>query len=102
MKGMNSNIKWLPLVAALVIAGAILIATPLEASEKWPGVDEVVVEKIAAEHGREASSPLIDTDQGDLLLFLFLLAGAIAGFVAGYYWHTLMTVRITTTGNEKG
>lgn len=58
------------------------------AAEKWQGVDEAVVEKIAKEHGREAR-PLINTDQGDLLLFLFLVAGAIGGFAAGYSWRML-------------
>lgn len=57
----------------------------------WTGVDEAVVEKIAGEHGREARPPLINTDQGDLLLFVFLLAGAIGGFVAGYSWRKLVS-----------
>ncbi len=56
----------------------------------WPGVDESVVEKYAKEHGREARKPLINTDQGDLLLFVFLIAGAAGGFVAGYTWRMLM------------
>jgi hypothetical protein len=60
------------------------------ASEKWQGVDESVVEKVAREHGREAKTPLINTDQGDLLLFVFLLAGVVGGFTAGYYWRVLM------------
>lgn len=59
-------------------------------SEKWPGVDESVVEKYAKEHGREAREPFINTDQGDLLLFVFLLAGTIGGFAAGYYWKELL------------
>lgn len=59
------------------------------AGQKWTGVDESVVEKFAKEQGREARSPLINTDQGDLLLFVFLLAGSAGGFLAGYYWKTL-------------
>lgn len=59
------------------------------ATDKWAGVDEAVVVKVAKEHGREAVTPLINTDQGDLLLFVFLTAGALGGFVAGYYWRTL-------------
>ena len=55
----------------------------------WGGVDESVVEKYAEEHGREAHEPLINTDQGDLLLFVFLLAGTVGGFAAGYYWREL-------------
>ncbi|MCI4626968.1 MAG: hypothetical protein L3V56_13565 [Candidatus Magnetoovum sp. WYHC-5] len=61
-----------------------------EESQKWTGVDESVVEKVAMEHGRQAREPFINTDQGDLLLFVFLLAGAIGGFVAGYSWRKLI------------
>jgi hypothetical protein len=60
------------------------------AANSWSGVDESVVEKIAGEHGRHAVAPLINTDKGDLLLFVFLLAGTIGGFAAGYYWRILM------------
>jgi cobalt/nickel transport protein len=56
---------------------------------KWVGVDEAVIEKLAKEHGREAAKPLIDIEQGDLMLFCFLVAGVIGGFTAGYYWRTL-------------
>lgn len=59
-------------------------------SADWAGVDETVVEKYAEEHGRAAREPFINTDQGDLLLFVFLLAGAIGGFAAGYYWRKIL------------
>lgn len=59
------------------------------APKSWEGVDEAVVEKIAKEHGREASAPIIDPGSGDLLLFGFLLAGTVGGFIAGYYWRQL-------------
>jgi cobalt/nickel transport protein len=59
------------------------------APKPWTGVDEAVVQKIAREHGREAKKPLIDPGGGDLLLFLFLAAGMIGGFAAGYYWRRL-------------
>jgi cobalt/nickel transport protein len=60
------------------------------APRPWTGVDEAVVEKIAREHGREKKEPLINTDKGDLLLFVFLLAGAVGGFAAGYCWRALV------------
>lgn len=60
---------------------------------KWQGVDEAVIEKVAKEHGRPPAEPLINTDQGDLLLFLFLLAGATGGFIAGYTWRKLIEKR---------
>jgi len=82
-------------LAATVIFLVILfmlsnLSIAIADQEKWTGVDESVVQKIAKEHGREAHTPLINTDQGDLLLFVFLLAGTIGGFTAGYYWRILM------------
>ena len=71
------------------------------ASEKWSGVDESVIEKVAKEHDREAREPLINTDQGDLLLFVFLLAGAVGGFIGGYYWRALVGKRGGDTNSEK-
>lgn len=74
------------LAMSLLLSPAILSAEE-EQQPKWPGVDETVVEKYARDLGREARAPFIDTDQGDLLLFLFALAGGIGGFVMGYSWH---------------
>lgn len=68
----------------------------------WPGVDETVVEKFAGEHGREAREPLINTDQGDLLLFAFLIAGVIGGFTAGYYWRMLLEGKAAGRDGGKG
>ena len=64
-----------------------------EPPPKWPGVDETVVEKYAEEAGHPSRAPFINTDQGDLLLFCFLVAGAIGGFVAGYSYRSLSTVK---------
>lgn len=72
-----------------------------EKSDKWQGIDESIVEKVAKEHGREAREPLINTDQGDLLLFVFLLAGAVGGFVAGYYWRILMVEKSSKVNREE-
>jgi len=66
------------------------------APKSWTGVDEAVVEKVAKEHGREAKTPLIDTDKGDLLLFIFLLAGSIGGFAGGYCWRMLVSEKKET------
>jgi cobalt/nickel transport protein len=62
----------------------------LSAEEKWKGIDETVVGRIAREHGREVSKSLIDTGEGDLQLFVFLAAGVVGGFVAGYCWRMLL------------
>lgn len=87
--------RWL----SILLAWALLApAAWAEERPKWPGVDEVVVEKYARELGREAREPYLNTDQGDLLLFLFALAGAAGGFVIGYYWHKLFVAG--KTGQE--
>lgn len=57
----------------------------LAASESvWPGIDESVVKKFAEQAGRPPREPYINTAQGDLQLFFFLLAGTVGGFIAGY------------------
>lgn len=85
---------------SLTICLIIFNTATVMASDKWGGVDESVVEKYAEEHGRAARDPLINTDQGDLLLFVFLVAGAIGGFAAGYYWRMLMENRTRIPGNR--
>ncbi len=77
----------------LLLLAHCLPLNAFASEEKWPGVDKAVVENIAKEHGREINKPLINTDQGDLLLFVFLLAGAAGGFTAGYYWRILLEKR---------
>ncbi len=85
------KMKVLKVTKAVVVFLSIFFIScfSLANAAEWPGVDETVVEKYAEEHGRAARAPLINTDQGDLLLFVFLLAGAIGGFVGGYYWRKL-------------
>lgn len=70
------------------------------AGEKWPGVDEAVVNRIAREHGREERPSLIPAAEGDLQLFMFLLAGTAGGFVAGYYWRVLLEGKQKRTGEK--
>jgi hypothetical protein len=90
MKVQNSKPKVLSFgVVLLLLTAYCMLPTATSATEKWPGVDESVVEKYAREHGRETREPFINTDQGDLLLFVFLLAGVVGGFIGGYYWRAL-------------
>ena len=88
---------WLAILLLLLLAApATLQASP------WAGVDETVIEKAAAAAGRPAWEPLINTDQGDLLLFVFLLAGIGGGFVAGYHFRTLFPPRGRKQEGERG
>ncbi len=78
--------------AFLVLALPICLMAapfPARAAADWDGVDKKVVEKYAHEAGRPPREPLINTDRGDLLLFVFLMAGAVGGFVAGYCYRAL-------------
>jgi len=78
----------LDLYGSVASVAKVTVEATVEES-RWSGVDEAVVERFAKEHGRDAKEPLINTDQGDLLLFVFLIAGAGGGFLAGYYWRRL-------------
>lgn len=79
----------------LVLAGLVLLVVSVLclgqawAGQEWPGIDEAVVKKFAEQAGRPASEPLINTAQGDMLLFCFLVAGAVGGFVMGYCCRAL-------------
>jgi hypothetical protein len=88
-------------ICTILFALVVCCTSLAIASDKWTGVDESVVEKFAKEHGREARAPFINTDQGDLLLFAFLLAGAVGGFVAGYYWRMLIAEKTDMIKKEK-
>jgi hypothetical protein len=72
-----------------LFCASLYASEPKEAPATWSGVDETVIEKYAEAAGRSAREPLINTDQGDLLLFVFLLAGALGGFIAGYAYRSL-------------
>jgi ABC-type cobalt transport system substrate-binding protein len=88
------------LILAVVIFIPQLSLSSEKNGEKWKGVDDAVIEKFAQQHGREPKEPLINTDTGDLLLFVFLLAGAIGGFIAGYYWRVLLEQKRPATLTE--
>ena len=79
----------------LMFAGFLLTGPtyPLVQAASWSGVDETVIEKFAEKAGRTARKPFINTDQGDLLLFVFLVAGIIGGFIGGYSFRILFPPR---------
>lgn len=73
-------------------------AAPAAEPARWAGVDESVIEKIAAQAGRSAR-PLWFEMEGDLALFLFLCAGIAGGSVLGYCFRMIFVERI---GEEPG
>ena len=81
-------------ICASVVLVALLVGFGLSRTDaEWAGVDESVVQKFAEEAGRPARAPYINTDQGDLLLFVFLIGGAAGGFVGGYCFRELFPPR---------
>jgi len=74
-----------------IILGLILTlsASAFANQEAWEGVDVAVIEKTAEEHGRGAVQTPFNSIEGDMLLFAFLLGGALGGFTAGYYYRKL-------------
>jgi cobalt/nickel transport protein len=99
MKGSTVFMAITFLLIGLAIWGWIALSGNVTEGKKghWGGVDVNVIEKYAMDAGREAQTPLINTDQGDLLLFVFAIAGASAGFVAGYSWRKLISEKIKET-----
>lgn len=84
----------------IAIAGilTLLLAVPpcfgaKDQPATWSGVDETVVEKFAEKAGRPARTPFINTDRGDLLLFVFLVGGTAGGFIGGYYFRELFPAK---------
>jgi len=90
------------IVLILTVAGFFLAgpACPPSRSASWPGVDETVIEKFAEKAGRTAREPFINTDQGDLLLFVFLVAGIVGGFIGGYNFRVLFPPRRRSRGGQ--
>lgn len=86
-KMLSKGLFWCILFMFLLIAVNIKMVKAAE--EKWPGVDSAVVEKYAKRFGVEPKEPFINTDQGDLLLFIFTLAGTVGGFVMGYNFRKI-------------
>jgi hypothetical protein len=86
----------------LTFAGLLLAtpACPPGRAASWSGVDETVIEKFAEKAGRTAREPFINTDQGDILLFVFLVAGIVGGFIGGYNFRVLFPPRRSTGDDE--
>lgn len=59
-------------------------APQINKEDAWTGIDVSIVGKYATKYGRPPREPYINTDKGDLLLFVFTFAGVIGGFIIGF------------------
>ncbi len=105
MKGMRIMLKYLIILAfilslmqahALCATEAINTLKGIEDKEtiesengKWTGIDVSIVGKYAEKYGHPPRDPYINTDQGDLLLFVFTFFGLIGGIIIGYNFRKL-------------
>jgi ABC-type cobalt transport system substrate-binding protein len=85
------------LILALALTAFVSLAG---ADNKWPGVDEAVVQKFAENAGRPAREPYLNFGEGDIQLFFFLISGFVGGFVAGYYYRDLFAPRSSEVKNR--
>lgn len=87
--------KWkkslIVLALCLFIGNIVYMAATYDkvrgADEKIRGVTEVYAQKV----GVAQRDPYINTDKGDILLFLFCFGGLVAGFYLGYNWQKIIT-----------
>lgn len=93
--------RYLSSLAAAIILTATCACAAFAAEEAWRGVDETVVQKYASEHGRGATGSLINIE-GDALLFAFLVAGTVGGFVMGYYYRDVVSGKKEVSHCGKG
>jgi cobalt/nickel transport protein len=82
------------LVCGLLTLIALALWILLQPGVAWLGIDEAVVNVVARQAGRAPRSPIINLARGDLEIFFLLAAGAIGGFVAGYYFRALFVGKV--------
>ena len=82
------------LITLSVGAAWIFLLNDHAVTGRWPGVDEAVIGRFVDESGQR-SRPLFEWVRGDLLLFAFLVAGLISGFVLGFFSRSAL-------GREEG
>jgi|GEM_PF-389697 len=87
---------------ALLLLAGVVASVWIVPDAKWSGVDESVVGKFAKEAGRPPTEPYLNTEQGDLKLFFFLIAGALGGFTVGYQFRQLFPPQQPTKKVDKG
>jgi hypothetical protein len=77
------------LATLLVCVVWALLVRGQASTGQWPGVDEAVIGRFV-DAAEQRSPPLFEWVRGDLLLFAFLIAGLLAGFVLGFFARSVL------------
>lgn len=80
------------LIALVAIAFIGMLIAVGTSDLAMPGADvkvNAIADKYAKEVGTGVRAPYINTDKGDLLLFMFAIGGAAAGFYLGYTYRDI-------------
>ena len=91
----RTNILHIAFIILIIFSPAVLFAEEhlektdapvIQTNEEgdWTGIDVSIVGKYATKYGHPPRDPYINTDKGDLLLFVFTIAGVIGGFIMGF------------------
>lgn len=102
---MSNKWKKTLVIALICIFSGIVIYMAFTYKEIL-GTDDkigVVVKQYAEKAGVSERNPYINTNKGDLLLFLFCISGLIAGFYLGYNWKKIISEKpdISEVGGMK-
>lgn len=89
------NNKWtkISIIAAVCLFFGSVVYMAFTYDEV-PGADVKVggiAGKYAEKVGAVPRDPYINTDKGDILLFLFCFGGVVAGFYLGYNWKKIVS-----------
>lgn len=87
-RGLRVAALILAVVVGVVAIGGLVWAVAVTTGS-WVGIDAGVMERVAQEQGRAARAPFINTNAGDLLLFVFFAGAVVAGAVIGWLVHGL-------------
>ncbi len=79
-----------PTILPTVLLALVMVTafTIVAYAKGYVGVDDAVIGKFAAGAGKTASPSLLNLE-GDLGLFMFLVAGLVGGFLCGYFYRSL-------------
>ena len=79
-------------ILVLAIVGSIALSGENTVREKglWSDATDILSGQAAAQVGREARVPFINTEKDNMLVFFFAMGGVAAGFTIGYNWRMVL------------